>query len=112
MACFSFATPVGKGHSVRLEIESAQIVLQENIVTEYQASLATLVKRGLTQRVAPSVAEPVLSDQYHRHLAHRTAHPVRKVPTPLQLGVTAYVVITTSSRTQLEQLNARCVPQD
>ena len=53
----------------------------------------------------------VLLDR-HRQLAHCPAHPVRKVLTPLQLGVTAYVVITISSRTQLVQLHARCVPQE
>ena len=54
----------------------------------------------------------VLLDR-HRHLGHRPAHPVRKVPTPPQLGVLpAKCVITILFRTQLEQLHARCVPMD
>ena len=56
-------------------------------------------------------AQSVLSER-RRQLAHRHAHHVRKVPTPPHLGVTAYVVITTSSRTQLEQLHAKHVPQE
>ena len=56
-------------------------------------------------------AQSVLSDR-HRQLAHRPAHHVRKVPTPPQLGLPAYFVLTTCSRTQLEQLHARCVPQE
>jgi hypothetical protein len=43
----------------------------------------------------------VLLDR-HRHLVICRARPVRVVPTPPQLGVTAYGVITISSRTQRE----------
>ena len=53
----------------------------------------------------------VLLDR-HRHMEHRHAHPVREVPTPPQLGVTAYGVHTISSRTQREQQHAKTVPED
>jgi hypothetical protein len=52
----------------------------------------------------------VLLDR-HRHLGICRAHPVRKVPTPPQLGLDADSVITISSRTQLEHLHASSVPK-
>jgi hypothetical protein len=53
----------------------------------------------------------VLLDR-HRHLGICPARPVRKVPTPPQLGLTANSVITMLSRTQLELLHAKHVPQE
>ena len=62
MALLSFATPVGQEHSAILLRLSAQNVLQEPL-REQVATLATLVKRGLTPRAPTTVVKVALSDQ-------------------------------------------------
>ena len=56
MAILSIAIPVGQGHSVILLGLSAPYVLTEQKAQHILVPLATLVKRGLTQRAPTPVA--------------------------------------------------------